>query len=314
MCLTLMPNPRVDSPEISDLIVDFDACTLERREVLKSPVIERFRALGRPAAVRIVERIPERAGFLEPDAVDGILLRSHREMQRLTEEFEHGSRVRDLLRVLIGVFRDSGVPGPYRVVDLGCGLGFVLRWIATHGGLGEDAELIGADYNAVLIHEAQRLSMLEALPVRFVVANAFELAQPATVIVSTGVMHHFRDDGLTAFFRAHERAGTLAFAHFDFQPSPLVPFGSWLFHVSRFREPLARHDGILSALRAHDATTLLEASRTGSPRFEVAVYNAQLGVLPVKRVFHTLLGVRPEYRAAFIRSLGPKARRVPAWS
>ena len=93
-----MKNGADYSPEISDAIVSFDPETLQRRPVVKSQVLEQFSQLGNRKAARIVERIPDRDGVLDADAVDRLLVTSHCEMQRMSEEFQHGKRVGELLK------------------------------------------------------------------------------------------------------------------------------------------------------------------------------------------------------------------------
>lgn len=294
-------------PEVSDVIVAFDAETLRRVPVVKSEVVREFAALGNRQAARIVERIPERDGALDPEAVDRLLVTAHCEMQRLSEEFQHGRRVAELLRPLLRALREGGLRGPLRIVDIGCGTGFVVRWLAAHEPLGDEVELIGADFNAALVGEARRLAEAERLPCSFVVANAFRLEQPAAVYLSTGILHHFRGPALNELLRQHGRPETCAFVHFDFHASPLAPLGSWLFHAVRMREPLARHDGVLSAVRAHGSRDLLAASREAAPGFVSAIYGTRLWGLPVPRVFHALVGIRPPFRESFLRHMG---RRV----
>lgn len=305
----------MDLPEISDLIVQFDLQTGMRLPVQKAEVVQKFLSIGSRTAAKIVANIPSENGVLLESAVDAMLLRSHIEMQRLSEEFTHGSRVREVLQDLILAFRLKGIVPPYRVVDLGCGTGFVMRWIAAHGGLGNDVQLIGVDFNATLVKAANHYAQLEQLPVQFVVANAFQLPESASIIISTGVLHHIGASQLESFFAEHARANTLAFAHWDFQPSLIVPFGSWLFHVSRFREPLARHDGIRSALRVHTATTLLTAAlKETSSIYTFGVYNPLLGKLPIKRVFHAVMGVRSDIMPEFQRASEKRFSRWHAWS
>jgi SAM-dependent methyltransferase len=299
-----------DGAEISDLIVDFDAQTLARVPVRKHEVVEKFRVAGNHRAARIVAAMPERDGVLDPDAADDLLVRVHCEMQRIAEEFQHGQRVVELLRPLLAALRDHDVPLPLRIVDVGCGTGYVLRWLAARGRLGPDVELVGADYNRALVDEASRLAAAEQLDARFVNANVFALREPATVFLTTGVIHHFRGPHLVEFFRQHDQPRASAFLHFDFQPSPLAPFGAWLFHAVRMREPLARHDGVLSAVRAHTASTLLAAAREGAPGFRTAMYGTRLWGLPIPRSFHTLVGLRPALADAFVRRLGPRANRL----
>lgn len=292
--------------EISDLIVDFDPERLERRPVRKQAVIEQFQAVGDSYAARIVAGLPEEDGVLCPHAVDRLLVRVHCEMQRLSEEFQHGQRVYELLRPLLKALREGGARSPLRIVDLGCGTGYVIRWLAAYGEFESDVELLGVDFNRALIDEAARLAEAENLVCRFQVANAFRLRDPATVILSTGVVHHFRGLALQRFFQQHDQEPTLAFAHFDFQPNLFAWPGAWLFHYIRMREPLSHHDGVISARRAHSAKALL---RVAPPGFQCGIYSARLGATPLLRVFHTLIGVRPPFAESFSRALGPRLDR-----
>ena len=70
------------------------------------------------------------------------------------------------------------------------------------------------------------------------------------------------------------------------------------------REPLARHDGVLSAVRAHKSKYLLNVTRTAAPEFISAIYGTRLWGLPIPRVFHSLVGIRPQYRDAFLENMG----------
>ena len=293
-------------PEISDAIVSFDPATLQRNPVRKSDVVGQFNELGNHEAASIVQQIPERDGALDPAAVDKILITSHCEMQRMSEEFQHGRRVAELLNPIVKALRHSGVQNPIRIVDIGCGTGFVIRWLAANGALGDDVALMGVDFNVALVGEAQRLATIENLRCRFAVANAFRLDEPATIFISTGILHHFRDESLTYLLQQHCRPETRAFVHFDFHSSPMAPLGSWLFHAVRMREPLAKHDGVLSAVRAHKSRYLLDAARSAAPDFVSAIYGTRLWRMPIPRVFHSLVGIRPEYRDAFLNNMGSR--------
>lgn len=300
--------------EITDVLVAFDPETLARQPVAKHEVVDILRHAGQNRAAQLVERLPERDGMLDAHAIDRLLVHVHCELQRLSEEFQHGQRMADLLRPMLAALRQAGAPTPLRVLDVGCGTGYVMRWLARNGGMGEEVELLGADYNAALIAEARRLANAEKLRATFLTANAFRLDQPATLLISTGVLHHFRGDELRAFFAGHASERTAAFIHFDFQPSWLAPIGSWLFHFARFREPIARHDGVLSAVRAHSGRTLLNAAKQGLPQFDTALYNTCLWGLPVPRPFHVLVGMRPALRGDFLKALGWRRRMVERWA
>ncbi|HVF43201.1 MAG TPA: class I SAM-dependent methyltransferase [Pyrinomonadaceae bacterium] len=303
-----------EQPEISDEIVAYDPSTLARVGVRKTDVERRFESFGNRRAARIVRSIRERGGFLDPEAVDRLLVTVHCEMQSMSEEFQHGRRVLELLTPLLAAFESEGAGAAggrrLRVVDLGCGTGYVVRWLAARGNLGRRAELMGADYNAALVAEARRLAAEENLECSFVVANAFRLEEPADVILSTGVVHHFRGEALTELFRQHEASPARAFVHFDFQPSPVAPLGSWLFHRVRMRQPLARHDGVLSAVRAHSGATLLAAARAGAPSFRASIYSKRLWGTPVPRAFHALVGARGGLWGGLVKALGRRASRL----
>jgi SAM-dependent methyltransferase len=293
-------------PEISDAIVSFDPNTLQRKPVKKSDILVQFTELGNHEAVRIVQQIPEQDGALDPAAVDKILITAHCEMQRMSEEFQHGRRVAELLKPILNALRRGGAQSPIRIVDIGCGTGFVVRWLAANGSLGDNVELMGVDFNVALVNEAQRLAAIENLRCKFAVANAFQLDEPATIFISTGILHHFRDQDLSYLLQQHCRQETCAFIHFDFHSSPMAPLGSWLFHAVRMREPLAKHDGVLSAVRAHKSRYLLDVTRSAAPEFISAIYGTRLWRLPIPRVFHSLVGIRPEYREAFLSNMGKR--------
>lgn len=296
--------------EISDHVVDYEPDTLARRPVRKADVLGRFEALGDRFALRVLRRLPERGGVLDPDAIDALLVRAHCELQRLSEEFQQGRRVLGLLRPLVDALHASGIR-PVRIVDLGCGLGFVIRWLAASGEL-HDVELVGCDYNAALIAVAAATAAAEGLPCRFAVGNAFAQTEPSHVIISTGVIHHFRGDDLARVFAEH--AAVEAFVHHDIRPSWAAPLGSWMFHKSRMRVPLAQHDGIASAMRAHDDDTLLEAARAGCPNFRIGLYDTGSRLLPIFKVLRPVLGVRAIHEAAFVDALGPRRHLLERWS
>ena len=298
-------------PEISDLIVDFDPDTGARRPVSKAQVVTTFTDLRRWRAAQVVRRLPADAqGYLVAAAVDDLLIRVHAEIQRLSEEFMQARRVHDALAPLIRALRDAGVSPPYRVVDVGCGTGYLVRWLAARGALGDDVELIGADYNTALIAHAGVLARAEGLRCRFEVCNAFKLDEPATIYTSIGVIHHFRGTALEDFFRHQASAGARAFLHFDIRASFLAPIGAWLFHIARMREPLAHHDGVLSAVRAHPTTTLVTAATAGAPNMRCGLFDEDHSPLPILKVMHAVVGVDPALADAWRRSLGPEAPRL----
>jgi hypothetical protein len=169
----LLPFRRLDhlteeQPEITDLIVSHDPVTLERLPVHKESVLDTFGSFQNRQAIAVVRAIPDHNGFLDRVAVDRLLLTVHWEMQRLAEEFFQGHRVSELLGTVITALRAQGFQRPVRVVDVGCGIGYVIRWLAARTTLpSQGIELAGVDLNSTLIREAARLATAENLPCRF---------------------------------------------------------------------------------------------------------------------------------------------------
>lgn len=302
-------NP--DQPEITDLIVQHDPCTLRRLPVRKQEAVESFSRFRNRQALRAVLALPEIDGILDDREIDAVLLAVHWEMQRLAEEFYHGHRVWELLRCVIAASREAGIRETLRIVDVGCGIGYTTRWLAANIPLRDhNIELAGMDLNSTLIAEANRLATAENLSCLFLHADAFSGEHPSHILLSTGVIHHFRGDALHDFLRQHDRPGTLAFLHFDFQPWFLAPFGSLFFHRLRMRTAIARHDGVLSAARAHNAHTLTEVARASAPGFSAGIYGARIWGTPLPRVFHTLVGLRHEFVPNLRKQLGRYTSRL----
>jgi SAM-dependent methyltransferase len=256
-------------------------------------VVARLRAAGQHRAARIVERMPAQDGVLDDAALDALVVRVHCELQRLHEELQQARRARALLTPLLAPLLASS-PKPVRLVDVGCGLGFTLRWLSAYAGWGARVELVGADLDVTLVEEARRLAAVEGLAVRFVAGDAFApesaVADPArTVVTSTGLVHHVPPDRLASFFATQESLGVAGFAHWDPLPGAVTTLGAWVFHRARMREPVSRHDGVLSVRRAHPAAVLRDAARAGAPSYDVRTTGRRASL---SSVMHAVVGSR----------------------
>ena len=260
--------------EITDLLWQVGADG-GRLPVAQADVLSRLRAGGQHRAARIVAAMPAASGILDPDYVDALGIRVHCELQRLGEELQFGRRVAALLSPVIEMMRGCGA-GPLRVVDVGCGLGFLVRALAACSALGPDVELVGVDLNPVLVARARQLAAREGLACRFVQGDALTPGVAVRdgaccVVISSGLLHHLPASALAEFFAAQARLAVAAFAHWDIAPCLWSTLGAWVFHYARMREPVSRHDGVLSARRSHSGAALLAAARSGAPGYDIQV-------------------------------------------
>lgn len=290
-------------PELSDLIVDFTPDG--RNPVRVADVVDALLADGHRRSAKLARSIATRGEFFDEADADAVLLRSHLELQRLAEEIQHGDRVTRLLRPLVDI-----IDGPITIVDVGCGLGFLVRWFAQTGALGDRVRIVGVDFNRALLDGARALAAAEDLDCEFIAGDAFALDRRATIFMSTGVVHHFAPRDLPGFFAQQAGAGASACFHFDVAPTPITPFGAWMFHRARMREPLARHDGVNSALRAHDDRVLVEAMRAGAPGWTPLLFDAVGRGLSALNVMRPIIGMHPPLADDYERGLAKLARRL----
>jgi hypothetical protein len=124
--------------------------------------------------------------------------------------------------------------------------------------------------------EVTRAVARARLMCRFIRGDAFEPAVAiddgaGSIVISSGLMHHRPASGLAEFFAAQARLRVAAFVHWDIAPCLWSTIGAWVFHQARMREPVSRHDGVLSARRAHPAAVLQAAAPAGAPAYDVRV-------------------------------------------
>jgi len=161
---------RLEPVEITDLLWSI-APDGNRDQVSAQEVLAALRKRGQRRAARIVSRFPTRDGALDPAYVDALAVRVHCELQRLGEELQFGRRVAALLTPLVEELRHRAT-SPVTIVDVGCGLGYVIRSLAARREFGDGVELLGVDRNPILAEQATRLSQAEDLQCRFVFGDA----------------------------------------------------------------------------------------------------------------------------------------------
>jgi SAM-dependent methyltransferase len=195
----------------------------------KADVIAQLAERGQRRAARIVSRMPSPEGVLDPEYLDALGVRVHCELLRLSEELQFGRRIAAQLTPMVARLR-TAPGGVIRVVDVGCGLGYALRFFAAGSDLGPDVQLVGLDLNPALVARARALAAQEGLACEFICGNAFDppvaVRDPSsTIFISSGLMHHIPGQALADFFAAQARIGVAAFAHWDITPCMLSTLG-----------------------------------------------------------------------------------------
>lgn len=279
-CADICQHVTVERLEIIDLIA--------QPPVHQAAAAARLRASGQERAARLIEALPATDGVLDAEYCRLLLRRIHAELQRLGEELQLPRRVAADITQLTRS-RLQGQRAVHRIIDVGCGTGHVLRSLARANAL-PGVELVATDFNADLLDMGRSLVELDGGRVRFEQVDALSLVADETpsIVISTGLLHHLPAADLAPFLARHEAPGVLAFLHYDPEPGWLTNVGSWIFHLTRMREPISRHDGNLSMRRAYPTAVLLRAARAAAPSFDVECAGGQT----LLGVWRPLTGVR----------------------
>lgn len=287
-----MPTPHPRLIEITDLLGTTstgDAGSLAAVEA-------RLRDNGQGRAARIVAGLHDAATDFTGDQLDDLVLTVHCELQRLEEELQMPRIVTQTLAPLVAKLKPGPGADMVRVVDVGCGLGYLVRWLTHFTSFGEHVELVGADLDGGLIEHARRLAAAEGIDCSFAHGDAFEVAETTarperTIVISSGLLHHLDPERLSSFFATQQRLGVAAFAHWDLTPTRWARLGAWAYHRARARHPITRHDGVVSAERAYTAPTLLAAARHGAPDYRVQCEDGSPWIPNPLRVLRPITGL-----------------------
>jgi hypothetical protein len=89
----------------------------------------------------------------------------------------------------------------------------------------------------------------------------------------------FSRHGLRTILQFQVQRGA-AFVHTDIKQTWAASIGAWVFHQARMREPLARHDGVLSAAGAHSRRTMIDTVQQLPHTHEYGLFDGRHSILP----------------------------------
>jgi SAM-dependent methyltransferase len=182
--------------------------------------------------------------------------------------------------------RDSRLPDPLHIVDVGSGGGDLLRQIAGWARRrGIAVQLTGIDLNPYAARAAAE-STPKALGIAWVTGNAlaYRPEKPVDIVVSSLTAHHLEDEEVVALLRWMEATAQAGWFINDLERSEWsCRMFAWVERLVRWHR-FVRHDGPVSfrrAFRKEDWARLLTAAQV--PQQAVTVEHWRPGRLCVGR-------------------------------
>jgi SAM-dependent methyltransferase len=207
----------------------------------------------------LVSPIPRVAGAVErldaPGADPGVVAESLGDLARINRLFL-GTR---LTLASAGDLLGGAPPGaPVALLDAGCGGGDMALALARWArGRGFEARVVGIDPSPTIASLARR-RVGEEVEVRVGDLLALDLADGSVdVAVCSLVLHHFEPEDAVRALRELRRVSRIGVVVNDLVRTPLGLLGA--HGVARFltRNPITRHDAVLSARRAYTRREVL---------------------------------------------------------
>lgn len=141
----------------------------------------------------------------------------------------------------------------YHIVDLGCGSGDVLKYIARWARKNQfQVKLTGVDNNpqAIKYLEANSLEYPEISGVAANYTYFLETATEVDIVHCALFCHHLEDETLYELFSSLKARARIGFVINDLQRNPLAYYSVWLLTRLLNGSALSKHDGPVSVQRA----------------------------------------------------------------
>ena len=148
----------------------------------------------------------------------------------------------------------------YKIVDLGCGDGAMLRKIANHMRAQRiQVELVGLDLNEKSLDLARQQSKdyPEIVYKKQDILQLESTSFQCDIIISVLTMHHFTNDEILIFLKQFLKLSKLGVVINDLHRSKIAHILFKGFSTVFMKTHIARHDGLISIERAFSKNELL---------------------------------------------------------
>jgi SAM-dependent methyltransferase len=203
------------------------------------------------------------AEIMDDFAVDGLIIEQTLRELEIINKWLGGNYVTiNAIDKLIGTNRDK----TWRIIDLGCGGGEMLKlialWARKHS---VRVELIGIDANQHVVNYAKN-NTSEFSEISFITGNVLSeelMSMQADIITATLFTHHFSDEDLIRLLQRAKKSASVGLAINDLHRHWFAFRSINLLTALFSKSPLVKNDAGLSVLRAfkkHELVNILQAA------------------------------------------------------